>query len=380
MKYLFVCNTYYQLIVTIQLKYTLLKNTEITLVMSDHSVNSYEYYKNLKELKFFDDLIFVHTKRYDSPKNIFLKIFSNLSVLFGYAPELSKFKNRNFDEIVFYNTDKFNVTLFSYLANFNPNIRSSRMEESVLSYIANDLKEHSNYNYRQSIKTRVFKITNYYRKMLQRRCFNDRISSLYCFYPSLYKGNLKTIKIPYLNTDDSKFVNLLKRIFDIKDDLLSFKERFIYFSSIGDFEGGVCVGEFELAKKIENIVGKNNLLVKSHPRDYRHVYEKNNFNVCRYSSVPWEVLMCCFDFSKHVFLANLSSSVLSLNMCIKNGPRTIFLFNFCKNRDNFMLRDSERALKSLLDILHKDNSFSRFMVPINWKELKKMLSSDACKE
>ena len=337
MKYLFVCNTYYQLIVAIQLKYTLLNKAEITLVMSDHSNNSYEYYKNLKALKYFDDIIFVNTKKYDNPINFFSKIISNLSVLFCYAPELCKFKKRYFDEIVFFNSDKFNVTLFSYLTKFNPNIKSSRIEESVLSYNANDLKEHSNYNYRQSIQSRVYKITNVYRKLLKKRYFNDQISSLYCFYPSLYKGNLKTIQIPYVNTEDINFVKLLKRIFDINDEFLTFKEKYIYFSSIGDFEGGECVGEFELAKKIENIVGKKNLLIKSHPRDYRHLYENNNFKVCRYSNVPWEVLMCCFDFSKHVFLANLSSSVLSLNMCIKNGPRTIFLFNFCKNRDNFML-------------------------------------------
>lgn len=380
MKYLFVCNTYYQLIIAIQLKYSVLKKADVSLVMSDHSNNAYEFYKNIKGLNFFDDIIFVKTKRFDYPQNIFLKLFSNLSVLFGAAPELYKFKKRVFDEIVFFNTDKFNVTLFSYLTKFNSNIRSSRIEESVISYNANDLKEHSNFNYKQSIQTRVYKISNFYRKLLKKRFFNDKICSLYCFYPSLYKGNLKTIKVPSINTEDTNFVNLLKQIFDIKDELLKFKEKYIYFSSIGDFEGGACVGEFDLAKKIENIVGNTNLLIKSHPRDYRHLYENNNFSVCRYSQVPWEVIMCCLDFSNHVFLTNISSSVLSLNMCLNTGPKTLFLFNFCKNKENFILRDSELYLEELLNTLHEDNRFSRFIAPKTWKEFESLLFSNERKD
>ena len=89
----------------------------------------------------------------------------------------------------------------------------------------------------------------------------ESTKKVYCLYPDLYFGKLLVEKIPAIKTD-SELINILKKVFNVDIDKKSYKEKYIYFSSICDFEGGKPIGEFELIKNIAHLVGKDNLLIK----------------------------------------------------------------------------------------------------------------------
>ena len=77
MKRLFICNTYYQLIIAIQLKLTLFKEDEVSVWISDCSVNSETVADRLNETNIFNYVNKIYTKHSKfAIKDIYL-IFKN---------------------------------------------------------------------------------------------------------------------------------------------------------------------------------------------------------------------------------------------------------------------------------------------------------------
>ncbi|HEG1241807.1 TPA: hypothetical protein SCN02_002979, partial [Enterococcus faecium] len=81
------------------------------------------------------------------------------------------------------------------------------------------------------------------------------------------------IQIP-LVTAGSRTALQLSDIFNPMIDIYK-EKKYIFFTSVYDFEGGEPVGEYELVCKIADLVGKDNLIVKTHPRDVRTIYKDN---------------------------------------------------------------------------------------------------------
>lgn len=118
-----------------------------------------------------------------------------------------------------------------------------------------------------------------------------------------------------------------------------------------DFEGGAPIGELELVKKIGELVGNENLIVKTHPCDTRRVYEKNGFYVDDNSNVPWEVIQLTGDFSDKVFLTANSGSVLAGSFMSDKPIRTFYLYKLCDISKNVGAQEAARAIFSLV---HKE--------------------------
>lgn len=79
--------------------------------------------------------------------------------------------------------------------------------------------------------------------------------------------------------------------------------------------------------KVANLVGKDNLLIKIHPRDLRTIYSDNGFNVDKNSLIPWEAIQLSSDFSDKVFLTINSGSVLSGSTMSEKPVKTFICIN-----------------------------------------------------
>lgn len=188
---------------------------------------------------------------------------------------------------------------------------------------------------------------------MRKRNLNDDVEALYCFYPEFYTGILKTILIPKIELSDILFAQSLAKVFNIDKAKIYYPQKYIYFASVGDFEGGKPVGEVALAKKISKIVGKENLLIKLHPRDKTGLFEKEGLTVDKESSVPWEVIQLNYNFKNHVFLTCASGSVLSINLTLEEGPETYFMFPLCKVSQNECIAPSVAQAKKVFAQLEK---------------------------
>jgi len=326
---------------SVQLRNTLFRNDYVVLALSDHSGNAKEVAKQLRQCNYFDECIFCHSKKIDKEKHegvvgIRTAYFIASGKYDSYGSLLSV---RRFDDFIYYNFNTSTLIWFAILYRYNRDLFCSRLEEGILSYAMLN----------QDIKTTAFKgrIGNICRKILGRKTIGDCIKYQYCFMPEHYKGKLNIVPVSPFKPYDQILKQSLSQIFAIETDRLSYSRKYIYFSSVCDFEGGEAVGEIDLVVRIAGIVGADNLLVKVHPRDTIDRFLKRGLYVDVNSSVPWEVIQINYDFSDHVFLTLTSSSVITMNMCMENPIKTYFLYRCCDLKNNKVAVESARYIEKI---------------------------------
>lgn len=343
-KILFICNTYYQLIVAMQIKSTLLKTDQVTVYLSDHSRNAKKIVDNLNKENFFWNVQFIETKNIDYCKG---KIFKGIKDLFkAVTGNIKIFKNLSdnniYDEIFYFNISITLITLFNYFYKKNANIVCSRYEEGILSY---NIQE----NKIKDLSMRV-KCIYFLNKILGKKYIFKSSNKFYCFNPEIYTGVLETIKIPFIELNNSKIKGLLNNIFEVNEMILDYKQKYIYFEGVGDFDNKNQIGELKLVKDLANLIGKENLLIKKHPRDSTNVYENEGLIVDKSSSIPWEIIQLNYNFSEHIFLTAISGSVLSINLILdkKQRPVVYFLYPLCNISKNKKIKLITNQLETLL--------------------------------
>lgn len=333
---LIVCNTYYQLIISVQMRLTVKSSEAVSVIISDQSNGAHRIYENLKKIGLFENVY------YFSPKSDAMKRSRTLNRLYYFYGGLFGCrygvldKKIKFDEIVAYNLDLPTYNIYAALKRKNRALKCNYMEEGAFSYFG------------FPANSRLMDLIGKIREKLGMGDLRKKLEYFYCYYPELYTGELTPVKVDTIG-ENSEIVNTLKKVFGIEKEKLSYSEKYIFFTSVLDFEGGEPVHEFEIVKKVAELVGKDNLLVKKHPRDKRTVYEDNGFKVDKNSSVPWEVLQFFVDVSEKTLLTVNSGSVISTNLMLKNGAKTYFMYKICDIENNTLAVSFVRSFDKLMD-------------------------------
>lgn len=361
-KIICVCNTYYQLLVLLQMKMTVFRKDSVTLLLSDHSTDASVISDRLSKSNIFDKVIFIKTKdSLDFVHGSIRNVFISARTAFGKFSFYRHLLNAPlYDKFLFFSFNVSSNLLFNILSARNPDIECARFEEGLLSY---NLSIPS-CNMENKGKMRLI---HYLRKIFFGFDLKSSVKKFYCMFPEFYCPRIPTSQIPYSEETILKGRDILSNIFQIDRVSLSYPQKYIFFSCTGDFEGDEPLGEYALVETIAGIVGKENLLIKKHPRDTRNLYEKNGFHVDNASSVPWEVIELNYDFSHHIFLSAVSSTGLLNCMIQEKTPPILFLYPLCKNRGkNQIMENSIHSLEILLKQDEKTNYFNKVKIIKNW--------------
>lgn len=336
---LIVANTYYQMIMAMQLNNTVFKDDSVVLLLSDHSKNTETICGKLNEEHIFEGVHYIKTKGIPDRRNSVDKLTDYFQISFGrknrYSYYLDGVQNKYFDEIICYNYGIDIIGVYSAIYWHNPNVIVSLYEEGILTY---DVVPQ---------KTIHRAIIHHSRHFFGKKSINDVLSNFYCLYPELYRGNLNPVKIPEV-ADSGICAETLRHVFELSADRLSYPQKYIFFTSVYDFEGGKPIGEYRLVEQVAQLVGKENLLVKIHPRDVRTIYADNGFAVDRNSEIPWEAIQLSGHFRDNVFLTATSGSVLAGSFMAENPVKTFYLYNLCKLENNSLSQNSAKNIAELL--------------------------------
>lgn len=354
---LFLCNTYYQLIVALQMKMTMFENENVTLLLSDHSINADSIVKKLSKENIFYQIEYIKTRKIDyTSKDLKTKIKTLYNAFFYDDSELFKLLcNKKFDEFFYFNQNLSTNIIYSIMVKNNTNIKCNQYEEGIFSYEAMKNQDIL------KINSMILKIYCFLRVIFGLKVLLKETKNVYVFYTELYEGNKFINKIQKIEVN-SKLTNLLMRIYKLKNIKNYYKQKYIYFSAICDVEGGEPIGEINLVKQIAKLVGKDNLIIKKHPRDLRDVYEKSNFIVDKNSAIPWEVIQLVYDFKDHIFLTATSGSVLTINSLVPNKAKTYFLFNLCNIKNNYIAKKVAELLNNYLKNFSNNKIFKNVFV------------------
>lgn len=364
MRRLIIANTYYQLIFSVQMKMTLFRNDDVTILISDHSNGAEKIEKIIAGLKLFNNSYHIKTRELLRERNWFLELKHFIDMSFKNkskysSPLLKELSDLFFDEIVVYNVGRDSIAFFYSLSKYNKNIKLSRYEEGILSY--------NNTIQRIANPKRV--LIDFVRMLQKKPQFTKSGENFYCFYPELYKGELSPVKVPLID-DNSETVDIIRRVFNVNLSENDYKEKYIFFTSVMDFEGEHPIGEYELVCRIAEIVGKENMLIKIHPRDRRNIYSDNGFKVDKNSSIPWEAIQLTGNFGDKVFLTATSGSVLSGSFMSSDAPETFYLYELCQVDGNTIAEESRKSIVELLNNESIKSLFSNIKVIKSLEELK----------
>ena len=312
------CTTYFQMITAIQMRRTLFSEDEFSVVMTDGSNGSQQVSERLRETGIFDEVFFVTRARGAMAefKSVSQKAerFLNYFIKGSYVSYLTK----PYDLFLAYNFNWYAFMMFNALQQDNRDIKVAKFEEGILSYFVDDHR----FEYDYFLKIKKIK------RILRQPVMFDKLHTFYCFYPEFYDGQLSTAKIPPLEHDDAWMRDTLCYLFDVDAEKLVYDRKFLYFASMLDSEvvKGES-GEFEILKSIVDVVGKDNIMVKLHPRENApERYHDLGVAIDTNSDVPFEVIQLVKDFSDKVFITCLSSSTINLATILPRRSKTYLTY------------------------------------------------------
>lgn len=325
-----------QLIMAVHIKLTLFKDDIVDLWLSDNSRGADLVVNRLNSLNLF------HCVKYMKWQHLMYNqsIISNLKDLVSYNfYPIENMDIEFYDEIIYYNPVMELFAIADYYKKMRHSVIWSRFDEGILSYNT-DLRGGKRYELCRKI-----------RKVISREDPFLHVSRYYCMFPHLKLTHLEweLIKIPGLDNDKEELRDILNEAFDFTPVQLP---HFVFFASSSDVDGNPF-GETEFVLALANHVGRSNLIVKTHPRDNRTIYEDNGLQVMEHSFVPWEVIQLnLMSTSLHLLTVNSGSFISITAMMNDNKIKGDFLFN-CISCDSpgYKARSAEITIQ--LQKLHK---------------------------
>ena len=358
---LFLTNTYFQIIVSIQLAMTKYSGSEVDIIISDHSSNYQKISDNLKKTKLFKNVYITKSRSYIHNNNLKNKIIRNFHSLI--IPEkvldgLIDIKDGYYDEFLFYNIDAYSYLLFDVLHAQNNQISFKRFEEGFVTYLHDD-----------NISTQASLI----RKLFLKKNYIKMINTLFVFDKSLvlYDSKMNLEEIEKIDKSDIKLKEIINNTFDYNNIKDNYSQKYIFFeeSFFCDNKG---IDDLPLIMRIAKIVGKENLLVKLHPRNRVDRFAEYGIETNKTIGIPWEVIQMNNDFSDKVFLTISSGSVLASRLYFNDNIKTYLLFNCTDNMSDMVTEEYHEYL----DRVNKKFGLDSFIIPKNVDELEELLREE----
>lgn len=363
-KILALINTPFQLIVAIQLKLTIYKEHDMDIIISNHATDYKKVVMNIQKTNIFKNVYTAFSREYIYCNTNYKKIKRNIVSMVCNSNLVKKMCNTTlgkYDIFLFFNIDCFTYLLYDFLYDKNKKISCYRFEEGFSTY----LKEGN-----------ISRIMQQLRKIFQKKNLLDNLKGLYIFNKELvlYKTRYPLIEIPKIDRENKKLKEILNVVFnyDKIEDSYSKKYIFLEESFFCDNKG---IEDLDLILKIADIVGKENLLVKLHPRNKIDRFAQYGISTNKTIGIPWEVIQINNDFSDKVFLTISSGSVLASRLYFKDNIKTYLLFN-CTEKISDMA--TEQYFK-YLDKVKEKFGMDDFIIPKDRNEFFKGLEEESGK-
>lgn len=296
--------------------------------------NGWDKFRALHKRKFKWTCIFLNKK------NIF-KIWPDLSC------DFSEYKYMSFCPAA-----DFFVCNFAYL--YNKNIRFIWLEDGMSSYTIHGV----------FIKGGFF-------KDLLRFVFKHNVGkkNIECQY--LYRPELATYTVPFTrnkasflssNSNTAKYVDA---IFNFSNEDI-IKEKYIYFDNAFS-KDGIITNDKKILDDVSSIIGKEDLIIKVHPRNDVSIYDGTGYKLCKKNYIPWEVYFFHPEMlDNKVLIGAVSTAILSPFLYFDSKQKVISLIRMLD------LSEMNDGFKNLVSFVYESimsNNLEVFCTPVDSDEL-----------
>lgn len=307
---LFICNSTYQILVALWIKHIYGQNREADILISNHMNNGkmicekilmYSEFKNGYYAENFDLV------RYRVKQGRKENITQNL------MPEkyLSKYVNlkQKYDYIFAANLDLFTQIVYDAKKRQNPNLKFFIYEDGMYTYSKLMKNDYEGTAHPTMGLFRRF----LYKHIYHKNYIKGNIAGAYLFHPKdmMWEDEFPMISMKNINSNDKIFLECCNQIFGYYESSDTYDKKYIFMEESFAAEG-MPINDIELLNKVAKNVGKENIMVKIHPRNPLNRFAPEGFTTNTNISIPWEIIaMNLEDISDKTFITVGSSSVLN---------------------------------------------------------------------
>ena len=337
--------------VALWIKQRLLLEENADIIISDHTNGGEEISDKLKMSRLFSNVYYAKTLivaryRYE-PSNV--KLF--LKDLFP-SRQLKKYVNikEKYTDLYLANFDMFSQLLFTAISYHNTNLNLHVFEDGLSTYM--EIKQYYEYFKPYYWDNSYSKIKRFiHEKVYRKRPLYSNVYRFLVFNPNVMKWDpgCRIDLLEKININNASFKQLVNKVFALSDSPDRYDRKYIFFEE-SFFADGESINDVELVERLAKKVGKDNIMIKIHPRNPVNRFAKLGFKTNQDTSIPWEViLMNMNDVADKVFLTVASSAILNPIMIFGSSIHAYSLYNCLSIVPQRLKGESWAFLKSMFE-------------------------------
>lgn len=239
----------------------------------------------------------------------------------------------------------------------NPQLKCFRFEDSYVSY----------FTIFGSIKGKARRIVEgISEKLFGRKNILNYIKGIYFEEPDLVLTTFPypVIAAPKISRSNSKLLATLNYVFDYQDDEI-YNKKDIYLFEDGRlfFDGNE--EEVDIMKEIIDVIPKDRVVVKPHPRRKVNRFNALNVDVIKGGKTPWEIIQLNNIFDNKVFLTVSSAVAFSSDVYFGDKCYKVLLYKCLKNKPSSLDNNFERYINAY----RKKFGDKSLLIPNSYEEL-----------
>ena len=231
--------------------------------------------------------------------------------------------------MLFNNFDLFNRLLYQVLYKKNKALKAYIIEDGYSSYFAQGWEWEKAYRKSLGVKSQVKKAV-----------FGEielaaNLNGQFVYSPELvqWKAPFERLAIPKISLSDKAFLTQLNQLFGYDKMEDRYDTPIIFFEESFRKEG-YDIGDIELVEAIADIVGKENIMIKRHPRNDDNTFEQKGYKVNKNTVIPWEVIiMNNPDLQKKILVTICSGAAATPYTMFNMSINSVILLKLMKNRE-----------------------------------------------
>lgn len=357
---LFICNTPYQLIVSVILMNQLEAEADYSeIILTDNFKNSELITKKIEQ-EGNKKVYFAKINDFLFPKSLKKKLEKAFYILAPKQMVKTCFDENTitqYDEVFYNNDDMFLYNIVFLIAKRNPDVKLFRYEEGYSSYIY------------PVCSLRGKRITDIRNKIFGINIFNHFLSGVYFFEPELVRYKLD---VPFYRIErniNEKVKRNIEVYFDIPKQYNSIEENCIIFEESFAEDIGFT-GDLAIYEKINDILN-GDIVVKLHPRTKRNRFKEVGIKTLENDGVPWEAVLISKGIQNKKFMAIASGSIINSQILMGNAGESWLLYK-CISQNKIPLLNQE--FQEFINDLLEKNILKGIIIPESREELYEMMS------
>lgn len=156
----------------------------------------------------------------------------------------------------------------------------------------------------------------------KRLCNN--IKEILVYEPDLFSGSnyYEVNQIPKIDPETSHVINVFNELFG---ECHVPKERYIFLAEPFAVEG-LNNDETAILDNIADIVGKEDIIVKLHPRMDSGIYESNGYKTFVETKKPWELFVLQSEFKDKMLVTVSSGAAITSRLLYNKEHKAVYLY------------------------------------------------------